>query len=104
MYVAANVLTVLHTDMEQFLENLSSFQFIICMCSIICVVCITPAFINKRYFKMPHTLTLSMLYFSLQTALGGSVWAIDTTRRNLFRYIEVIEDLSFQLLIFCVQF
>ena len=89
MYVSANVLTVLHTDMEQFLENLRSFQFTICMCSILCVVCVTPIFISKRYFKMPHTLTLTMLYFSLQTALGGSIWAIDTTGSNLFYYIEV---------------
>jgi hypothetical protein len=89
MYVSANVLTVLHTDMEQFLENLRSFQITICMCSILCVVCVTPIFISKRYFKMPQTLTLTMLYFSLQTALGGSIWAIDTTGSNLFYYIEV---------------
>ena len=90
MYVAANILTVLHLDMEQYLVSIMSFQFNICMFSIFGVMFISLIFImSKRYQHMPHTLTMSMLYLSLQTAVGGSIWAADLEGDQWKRYLEV---------------
>jgi hypothetical protein len=90
MYVAANVLTVLEMDMDQYLENVINFQYTICMFSIFVILFITPIFIlSKRYLQMPHTLTMSLLFFSLQTAVGGIIWAMGGNRSNWSRYIEV---------------
>ena len=90
MYVAANILTVLHLDMEQYLVSIMSFQFNICMFSIFGVMFISLIFImSKRYQHMPHTLTMSMLYLSLQTAVGGSIWAAGLEGDQMKRYLEV---------------
>ena len=90
MYVSANILTVLDVDRDQYLANLMNFQFTICMFSIFGVIFISLIFImSKRYLKMPHTLTISLLYLSLQTAVGGSIWAAGFGESYWKRYIEV---------------
>jgi len=91
MYVAANILTVLDMDRDQFLVNLQNFQYNISMFSIIGVFLIAMIFIiSKRYLKMPHSLSMSLLFLSLQTAVGGIIWSDGAVAGSLKQYISVI--------------
>jgi len=91
MYVAANILTVLDMDKAQFLVNLMSFQYDVCLFSIIGIMLIAIIFvISKRYMRMPHSITMSLLVLSLETAIGGLIWS-DGNKSNVWkRYLEVI--------------
>ena len=90
MYVAANILTVLDMDRDQYLMNLMNFQYNVCIFSIIGVILIALIFIiSRRYLKMPHSLTMSLLFLSLQTAVGGIIWSGGVGSGSWKRYVEV---------------
>jgi len=91
MYVSASILTVLNMDQELYLMNLMQFQYDVCLFSIIGVLLIALIFlISGRYLRMPHSLTMSLLFLSLQTAVGGLIWSGGVGTSSWKRYLEVI--------------
>ena len=91
MYVSANILTVLDTSQDQYLSSLMAFEFDICLFSIIGVILIGLIFIiSKRYLLMPHSLTISVLFFSLQASVGGLIWSSGFDHPSWTRYVQVI--------------
>merc|ERR1719220_2692787 len=91
MYVSASILTVLNMDQELYLMNLMQFQYDVCLFSIIGVLLIALIFlISGRYLRTPHSLTMSLLFLSLQTAVGGLIWSGGVSTSSWKRYLEVI--------------
>ena len=93
MYVSASNLTVLHMDQELYLHHLMQFQYDVCLFSIIGVLLIALIFlISRRYLRMPHSLTMSLLFLSFQTAVGGLIWSGEVGTSSWKRYLEVKYD------------
>ena len=91
MYVSANILTILDTSQEEYLSSLMTFEFDICLFSIIGAVLIILIFIiSKRCLQMPHSLTTSVIFFSIQTSCGGLVWSCGLTYKIGIHYAKVI--------------
>ena len=90
MYVAANILTVLDMDRAEYLAQLRQFQWDISCFSVIGVLLIAMIFIvSRRFLRMPHSLSFALLAASLQTAVGGFIWATGVQAGSWKRYLEV---------------
>jgi len=91
VYVSASILKILNTTQDMYLESLRLFEFDICILSIIGLILISLIFIiSKRFLLMPHTLTFSVIFFSLQTATGSLLWAVFHDHALWTRYLQVI--------------
>merc|ERR1719427_669560 len=91
MYVSANILTVLDMDRAEYLAQLRQFQWDISCFSVIGVLLIAMIFIvSRRFLRMPHSLSFALLAASLQTAVGGFIWATGVQAGSWKRYLEVV--------------
>jgi len=75
MYVSANILTVLSTTKEEFKESFISYDKNICIFTMVGALLVGLIFIiSKRFMKIPHCLTMSILFSSIQLAVGSLLY------------------------------